>query len=280
MKKAPFPVGLVTLFIVAMFGLNSSPATAQESQCGSGAALIVQTAYPDGTKISDETYSVDGGTITLPADSIIDYTPDKMICRIWPANPHYRLVAVPLIYEQTDDATRGDLDLLVLDTGTHAVAARTRLENMMSDDAVRIYRVAFDTAFYQLAPDRIAFGLRIVEEGSSRVNPFMLTTLWLFDKEGNDLSAILDNVTVDQRGGEWDGNCEGKFYATTRTLAMAPKAHNGVADIIVSTRSETSVSYQRDGQCTEALTDSPASTDHLTFDAGRYTVPQDLTRRW
>ncbi|AEQ50313.1 hypothetical protein [Pelagibacterium halotolerans] len=280
MKKAPFPVGPVTLFIVAMLGLTSSPAIAQEDQCGSDAASIVQTAYPDGTKISDETYSVDGGTITLPADSIVDYASHKMVCRIWPANPQYRLVAVPLIYGRTGDATEGDLDLLVLDTETHAVIARTRLADRMSDDAVRIYRVAFDTAFYRLAPGRIAFGLRIVEEGSSRVNPFMLTTLWLFDMEGEDLRAILDNVVVDQRGGEWDGNCDGEFYATTRTLAMAPRIHNGHADIIVSTHAETSVSQQRDGQCTETLTDSPASTDHLIFDGTQYTVPEALTRGW
>lgn len=280
MKQAPFHIRPVTLFIVAMLGLVSSPATAWENGCGPDAASIVQTAYPDGARISDATFSVDGGTITLPADSVIDYASDKMVCRIWPANPHYRLVAVPLIYERTGDATEGDLDLFVLDTKTHAVRARIRLADMMSDDAVRIYRVAFDTAFYRLAPGRVAFGLRIVEEGSSRVNPFLLTTLWLFDMEGEDLDAILENVIVDQRGGEWDGNCEGEFYATTRTLAMAPQAHNGVADIIVSTRAETTIAQDRNGRCTDTVTDTSESADRLIFDGKQYTVPEAMMRGW
>jgi hypothetical protein len=280
MKNALLRTGLVTLLVAASLALVTSPATAQENQCGPDAAPILRAAYPDGTKISDRTFSVDGGTITLPADSALDYASEMMVCRQWPANPHYRLVAVPLIYDQTEIGTQGDLDVLVFDSQTHAVVARTRLANKMSDDAIRIYSVAFDTAFYQLAPGRVAFGLRIVEEGSSRVNPFLLTTLFLFDVEGAELLPILDNVIVNQTGGEWDGNCAGEFYATTRTLAMAPQSHNGVADIIVSTHAETSVSETRDGQCTEAMTDVSDSTDRLLFDGQRYEVPDGLARGW
>lgn len=275
MTKAPLLVIALTLLGISMLGLDVSPASAQDNHCGPAATPILKSAYPEAVPMSDTTASVDGGTITHSGE-----IPHAMVCRIWPANPQYLLVAVPLIYEQTYDATVGDLDLLVLDSQTHAVVARTRLENMMSDDAVRIYSVALDTAFYRLAPGRIAFGLRIVEQGSSRVNPFALTTLWLFGMEGEDLTLILDNVIVDQRGGEWDGNCQGEFYATTRTLAMAPQTHNGVADIIVSTRDETSISQQRDGGCTDTVTDMSGSTDHLIFDGTNYRIPEALARLW
>lgn len=280
MRLAPMLNRFVPLFFFAMLGASASQAAAQDHQCGVNPARILQIAYPEGTKGTDQTFLAEGGSIRLPSATSADYTSDMMVCRIWPAHPHYRLVAVPIIYAQSPDGRDGDIDLLVLDSRTDAIVARNRFADLASDDAIRIHSVAFDTAYYALAPDRVAFGLRVIEAGSSQANPFGLTTLWLFELEGEKLTTIVDRLIVAASGGEWDTDCVGKFHATTRTLAMAPRTGAAIADIVVSSRSETSTAHQRDGTCTQTVTHTAPDPVRLVFEGGNYSLPDGLTRQW
>ncbi|WP_245424488.1 hypothetical protein [Rhizobium sophoriradicis] len=189
---------LRTLFFapIVLIGLGAPAASAGQNECAGRAADLIRRAYPSATNATDGTILFDGATITLSKGDSVDGDPHAVICRVWPAQPQLTLIAVPLMTEQSDSENEGDIELLVVDSTNLQVRQRLRLDGLMSDDAFRVRSVAFDTARYQLAPKRTAFGLRVSREGSSRANPFGETTLWLFSIEGDRLKPVLDNIVV------------------------------------------------------------------------------------
>ncbi|OWV91865.1 hypothetical protein ATY75_01425 [Rhizobium sp. N122] len=271
---------LRTLFVapIVLIGLGAPAASAGQNECAGRAADIIRRAYPSATNADDGTLLFEGATITLPKDDSVDGDPHAVICRVWPAQPQLMLIAVPLMTEQSDSENEGDIELLVADSTNLKIMQRLRLDGFMSDDAVRVRSVAFDTARYQLAPGKTAFGLRVSLEGSSRANPFGETTLWLFSIEGDQLNPVLDNIVVGEIHGEWDTVCAGEFSETTRTLSMVPSAKAAVADIVVTEKTTTSVdTVGTDNSCNSE--DKTTIDKHrLQYDGSGYGVPKDLKR--
>ncbi|WP_245424994.1 hypothetical protein [Rhizobium sp. M10] len=251
---------------------------AGQDECAGRAADIIRRAYPSATNADDRTLLFEGATITLPKGDSVDGDPHAVICRVWPAQPQLTLIAVPLMTEQSDSENEGDIELLVVDSANLQVRQRLRLDGLMSDDAFRVRSVAFDTARYQLAPKRTAFGLRVSLDGSSRANPFGETTLWLFAIEGDGLKPVLDNIVVGESHGEWDTVCAGEFSETTRTLSMVPSAKATVADIVVTEKTTTSVN--RVGTDNNCNSEDKTTIDkrRLRYDGSAYGVPKDLKR--
>ncbi|MBP1860201.1 PA3715 family protein [Rhizobium herbae] len=266
---------LHTLLAAATLLLGMGVSHAADDECGARAKDIVQHAYPNAVKASDTGFTVDGFVITLPEESLVGDDPHAILCRVWPAHPELMLVAVPLVGAQSDDGNTGDLELLVLDAASLDVRQRLRLAGRMSDDAVRITQVAFDTARYQLAPGQMAFGLRIFQHGSSGPNPFGEVGLWLYAIVNGKLVPVLDGITVSDNHGEWDTNCAGTFDETNRTLAMQSTVHNGYADILVSETSSSRVSaVGANGECGDQQVSQKKSTMRLVYDGKQYNVPE------
>ncbi|MBB5575434.1 hypothetical protein [Rhizobium paranaense] len=271
---------LLGLFAVTGFGIViSAPiAFAGQNDCAGRAADIIRQAYPTATAGSDGTFVFEDATITLPAPDSVRDDPHAVICRIWPAQPELMLVAVALMTELSDTENEGDIELLMVDSTSLKVKQRLRLEGLVSDDAVRVTSVAFDTARYQLAPGKMAFGLRIALEGSSRPNPFGETTLWLFAIDNDRLKTVLDNIAIGRSEGEWDTMCAGEFHETIRTLSMESSANTAVSDILVSEKVTTTVN--KAGKADECNTDEKVTTGkrRVLYEGSQYNVPKDLKR--
>lgn len=195
--------------------LASGAAQAARDACQQ-AADIVRAAYPRAPSADNE------GNIRLGQDNIVlriadaDYgEPFAVTCKTWPAKPDLLLAAIPLMQDtpNQDDGHQGDLRILVLDRATLKIRHDLRLEGVMSDDAVRLSDVSFDTARYDVTAGRRAFGLRISRVGASRANPFGETSLRLFDIGPKGLAMVLDGLIVHRSGGEWDTNCAGSSPA-------------------------------------------------------------------
>lgn len=249
---------------------------ASDDGCSSRAADILERAYPNAVKASDTNFRFNGLTITLTAESASD-DPHAVICKVWPAYPELMLVSVPLIGGVSDDGNAGDLELLVVDAASLDVKQRLHLTGRMTDDAVRITKIAFDTARYRLAPKQMAFGLRISKHGSSGPNPFGEIGLSLFTIADGKLTSVLSGITVSENHGEWNTNCTGTFDEISRTLTMQPTAHHDYADILVSeTASTTVASMAANGECVEQRSRPTRKTLLLTYDGKEYAVPDDL----
>lgn len=100
---------------------------------------------------------------------------EQSICKVWPARPHFTLVAMPLVRVEHDSHGETDLEVLLLASARQHVVARLVEPNRLDWDAICVTRLAFDTAPYRLRGDDLAFGVRISRENSSRANPFSET---------------------------------------------------------------------------------------------------------
>lgn len=257
------------LFISGVLLLSAQAANAA-SNCDINA--IIQHAWPDARTTSQGTITQDNRVITTHSDS-----PKSAICRIWPAHPELTLAAVPLMTQQYSDYDNvGDMELLVLDSTTLDVKQRLRLPERMSDDAIRITGLALDTARWKVTPEQTAFGLRISRTGSSRVNPFSETALSLYVIDNSQLRPILNGIVLENSSGEWDGNCEGTFSDSKRSLALDTGSQNGYVDIRVTEKSVASTSYvDANEQC--AAKDKPGKANWLLrYDGHQYTIPDEL----
>ena len=265
------------LFLAALGSLALDKAQAANSpSCDGRAEIIVRNAYPDATKRDDETFQFGGSTISIKDGETVSDTPHLMKCRVWPANPHLTLVAVPLIKSANDDGTVGDLELLVIDTATDAVKYRLLLDNRMTDDAVSISAIAFDTAQYRLAKDQTAFGLRISTANRSRPNPYDNVSLWLYVIDKGSLHQVLDGMIVSENTGEWDTNCAGEFQSKQTTLSMATNKTHGFAEIkTVETRSTKTSFVEKDQDCKDTTVTSKPQTLRLIYDGEHYPIPDD-----
>lgn len=247
---------------------------AAEDACGARLADVVTKAYPGAKPLPDNAFEVEGRKLTLPTEGYVG-GPQDMVCKTWPARPDLMLVAVPLMNApQQEGMNEGDLDVLVLDSGSFDVKHRHRVEGLMSDDAIYIEGLAFDTAFYQMAPGNVAFGLRKMTRGSSGPNPYSDTTLWLFAIEGQQLKPVVENLVVDKFRGEWDTNCNGEFEDLSRTLTMVP-SKTPIADITVSDTLVHRLTEGVAGDCKK--TEKTTTAKHrLRFKDGAYVVPEAL----
>lgn len=268
---------LRTLFL-GLAATSLSPAWAAADDCGDAAALV-QQAYPKAQK------SADGASFTLePHTSIALTLPDSdspfgLVCKIWPAHDELLLVAVPLTdsVQSSDDGHVGDIELLVVDRNSRQVRQRLLQPGLMTDDALAIRAVEFDTGRYGLAPKVTAFGLRIEIANHSQAAPFSETDLRLYAVDGDALRLVLDGLVVEGNGGDGDANCAGSFHSSQVSLAMNPARHHGYHDITVVERTDTDdPSLDTQGECQSHPGKSVKRTYRLRYDGSRYPVPAAL----
>ena len=266
---------LCTAFLsLATAGL--SPAQAAAGDCGDAAALV-QQAYPKARM------SADGASFTLEPHTSIsltspqyDYDTPGLVCKIWPAHDDLLLVAVPLIDSaQPSDRHVGDVEILVVDRNNLQV--RQRLLQPVTDDAIAIRKVEFDTGRYRLAPEITAFGLRIDRANHSQPNPFRETALRLYAVDDDALRLVLDGLVVAGFGGEGDASCAGSFHSSQVSLAMSRASHHGYRDISVVERTDTDEpAIDKNGECQSHPGKSVTRTYRLRYDGSRYPVPEAL----
>lgn len=199
-------------------------------------------------------------------------------CKPWPARPGQRIVVLPLEVKKDDTSRTLDLDvLLVQEEGAGAPADGPRVlahvlqREELSEDAVMVRGIDIDTARYQLAPDALAFGVRVRYVGSSRANPYGSDTLRLYLPRGDALRPVLDEVEVSGSSGEWDTNCAGRFEEVRGVVAVRPTASAGLADLALVRKSTPSVaSVVKGGECKEQPGRPVTTTTLLRYDGQQY----------
>ena len=269
-------------------GLGSLSATAQaqssEADCPQ-AETMLQNAYPgarpDPKPDGLPSYLLGKKRLMLPGHG--DNDAPVMFCKVWPAHDNLLLVAVPRMDADSplNSDRVGDLDILVVDRKSLKVQQRMTVPEAMSDDAIRLVSMSFDTARYVVAPGVQAFGLRASYNGSSQPNPFNQTTLRLFvmGNGGSDtLRMVLDGFSASNMHGEWDTDCKGEFSKYKTVLAMTNDGHNGFFDIRVTKNAEDSkADYVPNGSdCKETIVKREKTQHTLVYNGKEYVVPDAL----
>ena len=129
------------------------------------------------------------------------------------------------------DGHEGDLDVLVLERATLKPLRQRRLKGLMMDDAVALTSLTFDTARYDLMPDRRAFGIRISRAAGSRVSLYGESSLRLFVMGERELEMVLDGMVVSGTRGDWDTRCAGDVEERKVTVGLGSGSSQGYRDL-------------------------------------------------
>lgn len=198
-------------------------------------------------------------------------------CKLWPANPALTLAALPLPAKGSDpDTGTYDLEVLVADSDSGSIIAHSYQPSAITYDAMRLSGISLDTARYQLMPENRAFGVRISHSGSSRVNPYNTTSLSLYVIDGQRLRPVLDRLTVERSGGEWDGRCSGEFNSTSRAIDVGPAGADGYAALKILEKSKESTNVLKNGNCSSKDSPGRRTSVVLQHRDGRYVVPKSM----
>ncbi|WP_157122931.1 hypothetical protein [Pandoraea oxalativorans] len=200
-------------------------------------------------------------------------------CKVWPANPSHTLAVLALPQQGgTDKHTVYDVEIVVADSRSGKIIAHRFEKGALTSDAIGLRSVALDTASWRLTRDVLAFGVRATHEGTSRVAPFAQTTLSLYVVDGTTLSRRLDTLVTQTSGGQWDGNCAGRFTDTSRAIALGPAGPSGYASLIVSEKVVTTTNTPTRSDCTSTERTTKRPSVSLEYDGTHYPVPTALSR--
>lgn len=234
---------------------------------------LLRRAYPKATPTGDG--------FDLKGAYAQHVSAEAVACKVWPADPSMTLMAVPLVEANPDPAgdTRGDIEILVLASSDGHPLARRVEKDMALSSAIRFEGVSLDTARYDVRPGLRAFGLRTELSGSSRVNPFSETALWLYTFENGRLARVLDGLIVEQLRGENDGDCAGESLLVRRAVSLGTAGGGGNRDLVVDETGTDEVSKKVDGRCRSTRTPSAQVRQVLRFGGARYEAPADRRPR-
>jgi hypothetical protein len=243
----------------------------------SAAALPAQAQdCHDAQAAAQEAYTVRAPNV-LPDRA--GYTRDiaASVCRRWPARPELTLVATPVWRDGgNNDSRDGDVEVLVIDTDTLATRAWAVLLGALDSDAIFFDGMHIDTARYQLAPDTLAFGLRVKRRNGSGPNPFSEEQVHLLAVQADTLRTLGPAMVLRRFQAEWDTRCAGDSIDVTRTVAVGPKGRHGLADLILRERRVTTHSWMDGDSCRDQDTSVEGERHVLRFDGRRYAVPEAL----
>jgi hypothetical protein len=204
---------------------------------------------------------------------------EQVICKVWPARSELTLVAVPLPRAEHDGYGETDLELLVAGSASGQVSMRRLLPGALDWDAIYVSGIAFDTAPYWVSERRLAFGVRVSREASSRANLFAEQSLGLYVLDGDAIRPVLSDLVMEKSSGEWDTNCAGEWAAVKRTLALAEQpGASGYSDIILREKRTTRRAEVRGEECESVEKSTGQQRYRLTYDGERYVVPKELQR--
>lgn len=159
---------------------------------------------------------------------------DFAACRKDPADTHHAIVA--LAYQATDgDAQDGngdedyDLDVAVVDIASGDILAHRHEPDGIPSDAVSLERVWLDTARYDLAPGKRAFGVRTTNDAHCWQCAYGYTNLALYLQDGKQLRKLLATTVAETTSDDGDD-----VTNTATVLCIGKQRHHGLADIVTS----------------------------------------------
>lgn len=215
--------------------------------------------------------------LAKPFAAKVSMNTELSTCKVWPYAPD-KTIAVLMLEpkeEAQPDFTDFEVAVLVVDSQTGKVLASKYHPKAIMDDAIYTSSVIIDTARYQLSPAIRAFGVRFIHRGSSSVNPLSIERLNLYTLQDRQVNLVLNNLTMNEYSGEWDGQCAGDFATTHRALALGKNAHNGFQDLQLQTMATHKEASKKGGDCVESNSIVAKTRVELKFDGKAYPVEQD-----
>ena len=146
----------------------------------------------------------------------------------------------------------------------------------MMDDAVALTSLTFDTARYDLMPDRRAFGIRISRAAGSRVSLYGESSLRLFVMGERELEMVLDGMVVSGTRGDWDTRCAGDVEERKVTVGLGSGSSQGYRDLSLTEARERRLFETQGDDCGERTVGKDKIRHTLRFEGKGYVIPEAL----
>lgn len=201
-------------------------------------------------------------------------------CRLDPAHPNRAIVA--LTYrkgeEQTGEAVDGqpdvenyDLDVVVMNVADDTIVAHRHEAAAITSDAIRYEDVRIDTARYQLAPGKRAFGIRTSHSSHCYQCAYGYSDLTLYLQDGDRLDALLA-LQIAETTNTFADECPDAITESTTTLDVGTQKSHGLADLLLTTTVKNDA-YGEPGTSSACTTDQSTTTVTARFDGRVYQLP-------
>jgi hypothetical protein len=215
-------------------------------------------------------------TLNYPQDDSVRYFAN---CKIWPADPSKTIVALAYFqagsyFSSPPDEGEGlyDLDILIVSTASGDILQRLFQKGALASDAIALKKITIDTERYVLAPNKLAFGVRVM-----RGNPHVdFETLNLYMTRNNDLKSVLAGLITYSLFGEpqGPGGCS-RSSETKRTFSVAKTSSQGLANLVVQEKKIEEEQTAVDDTC--EIDETKSSQRYvLRFDGTKYLLPKLL----
>ena len=202
------------------------------------------------------------------------------VCKVWPHDPNVLLAA--LAYGKREDDRR-TLVVAMVDAGTRRVLG-DYVVPLRENGELRFlpYSLDIDTARYQLAPDVRAFGVRFDRRSDADCPDHLVKDeLTLFVPNGTALRPVVPRLATSRllaKAGCFGGSGAQQlvYDDATLTVAVAPAASNGLADLVVTARIQQ-VTGMVDPHAPARLERVTLRYDGSAYRLGKGTAPWWLT---
>ncbi len=198
---------------------------------------------------------------------------DLLVLKEMPNNPEETIMVIPEVIDEGEQYFELNSYILIVNTEIGKIMHKyfeSSKTNHWVSDAIVLRGITIDTAPYNVADGKRAFGIRVRYVGSSQANPHENETISLFVKSENVLKNILKNVVTLNYGGEWDTNCAGEFTSSESTLVISKGKTNDYYDILVKSKITESIDFEdNNGDC-DSKENSTTKQTILKYDGEEY----------
>ncbi|MDA0147376.1 hypothetical protein [Vibrio sp. LaRot3] len=251
--------------------LIAMTASASDDFCSKQSDKIIKQLYPN-YSTQDEYYP--------KLNDKLDRSLASIECKVWPANPKLAILALkadhPNSSEHSRAAETSDLVLIMASTETNSILSVRKEDDALFSDAIYVSDIEIDTAYYKLSSDTVAFGIKVFRSGSSNVYALHNKALSLYTYKQGRIVKVLDNMLVQNLGGEWDTRCEGKSSEDKRIIIVKGQQTKGYADLLVKTTTVDRITKLTNDECNRIITNTSKQQTTLKFDGNAYLVPKPL----
>ncbi len=178
---------------------------------------------------------------------------DLIATRVNPENPDETIVAIPEIVDEGEQYFDLNSHIIIADNRSGKITHKyfeSNQTNQWVSDAIELDEIQIGPNSFKITENKTAFGLYVSYFGHSRANPYQNKTLSLFIKSENSLVKVLADYTVVNNGGEWDGDCDGKFKDEQKTVVMGTKKTNGHFEMLINNKMTQTKNFKdNDGEC-------------------------------
>ncbi|MFP3835134.1 hypothetical protein [Chryseobacterium sp. SIMBA_028] len=180
------------------------------------------------------------------------------------------IAVIPVVVEQENDDYVFTVRNYILITDADGKIKNKYLDPTdINSDALSLRSFTIDTGLYTIGTNIRAFGVKADFVGSSRPNPYEISTISMYYPESKTFKKVLDQFTLDLYSGEWDTRCNGEFEDNHAYIIMDPSKTNNFTDLKIKTISVTTANKEVKGDC-ESKEISKTSYKILKFKNGKY----------